>query len=152
MNDEQSALVLIFNQRNELALQLRAATIDEYPLHWDSSAGGDIEPGEDSKTAAIRETREELGIAVSVIFVGEYNYSDAAHQDRLFLYRARHEGPFAPDPIEVSEVRFFAYEEIKKMIAAGANFHPEFVFIWSLGTISQIWSDVPSSAHTLSGY
>jgi isopentenyldiphosphate isomerase len=45
-----------------LLLQKRAAHKDSHPLHWDISAAGHIDAGEEALTAAIRETQEELGV------------------------------------------------------------------------------------------
>lgn len=136
MDNERSSLVFIFNQRGELALQLRSATIGDYPLHWDCSAGGGVNPGEEPETAAVREAKEELGVVVDVTFLGNHIYRDALHQDHLFLYSARHEGPFALDPAEVRDARFFTIDTVKYMLDTGVKFHPEFMFLWNLGIIT----------------
>ena len=53
--NKASAVVLVFNSENNLALQLRAAHDDSYPGHWDFSAAGGIEAHETLVDAAIRE-------------------------------------------------------------------------------------------------
>ncbi|MCS7338324.1 MAG: NUDIX domain-containing protein, partial [Verrucomicrobiae bacterium] len=55
--------VLVFNSRGQVYLQKRAHTKDRQPGLWDSSASGHVDAGEDYDTAALRELREELGIA-----------------------------------------------------------------------------------------
>jgi len=144
---KQSAVVLVFNDRGELALQLRAAHDKSFPLHWDFSAGGGVKPGEDTKTAAARELKEELGVDAAVAYV------TAEHCDYLrwdsslitnvdvFVYKSRHNGPFAPDPKEVERAQFFSLPDIKKMIGSGVKFQPEFVVMWNKGIISKIASD-----------
>jgi len=63
---KKSSGVLVFNNKGELALQLRAAKDDSFPSHWDFSAGGGINAGEDNKLSAQREVKEELGIDAKV--------------------------------------------------------------------------------------
>src|SRR5689334_6745082 len=87
MDKKQSAIVLIVNDKNKMALQLRAAHDARYPLHWDFAAGGGIDPGEDHAIAAARETKEEIGADVEPIFMGEEVYLDDTREDHLFIYK-----------------------------------------------------------------
>jgi len=57
--------VLVFNLEKELIVQLRKKTKQTNPLHWDVSTTGHIDWGESPTDAAIRETREELGLQIS---------------------------------------------------------------------------------------
>ncbi len=137
MKNKVSSVALVFNDKNELALQLRAASDNSYPLHWDFSAAGGIEPDEDQKTAATRELKEELGITAEIEFVGEELYEDEKCTDKLYIYKTRHNGPFKPDPKEVEDIRFFKLDDIQKMLDSGEKFHPEFPFVWNREVISQ---------------
>lgn len=58
--------VCLFNERNEMLIQLRAKEKRAWPDLWDVSAGGCAQCGEDSRTAATRETREELGLQIDL--------------------------------------------------------------------------------------
>ena len=141
---KKSSAVLVFNDKDELALQLRAANDDSFPVHWDFSAGGGIDPGEDSKLSAERELREELGVDANVEFITEEHYTYPAwdpsvtREVDLFIYRTRHNGPFNPDLAEVKKVQFFKLETIKKMIESGKRFHPEFTLSWNKGIIAKV--------------
>lgn len=140
---QKSAVVLVFNDNGELALQLRASNDSSFPTHWHFSAGGGIDPGEDSKLAIERELREELGIDANVEFITEEHYTYPAwnpavtREVDLFIYKCRHNGHFNPDQTEVERVEFFKLETIKKMIESGVKFHPEFTLSWNKGIISQ---------------
>lgn len=135
MSDVKSAVILVFNSKNELVLQKRAAGDKSYPLHWDFSAAGGIDPLEKSKEAAIRELNEELGIKCEVQFVGNETYIDNETEDHLYIYCAKYEGPFNLSLDEVQEAHFFSMERIGEMLREGLLFHPEFSFLWNAGTI-----------------
>src|SRR5213593_4562124 len=57
--------VFIFNSRGELFLQKRSMKKDCFPGLWDSSASGHLDRGEDYDRCALREVREELGVALA---------------------------------------------------------------------------------------
>jgi 8-oxo-dGTP pyrophosphatase MutT (NUDIX family) len=57
---KKSATILVFNDKGELALQLRSHNDDSFPSHWDFLAGGGVNKGEDKKVVAERELREEI--------------------------------------------------------------------------------------------
>src|SRR5277367_541816 len=57
--------VLVFNGRGELFLQKRSLKKDTHPGAWDSSTSGHLDQGEDYDAGALRELREEIGLAVS---------------------------------------------------------------------------------------
>lgn len=135
--------MLVFNDSGELALQLRASNDSSFPSHWDFSAGGGIDPGEDSKNSAQRELREELGVDANAEFITEEHYTYPAWNQSvtrevdLSIFRARHNGPFKPDPAEVEKAQFFRLETIKAMMESGVKFHPEFALSWDKGIISR---------------
>src|ERR1700688_3397594 len=56
--------VLVFNARGEVFLQKRSMTKDREPGKWDSSTSGHLDSGEDYDAGAVRELREEIGLAV----------------------------------------------------------------------------------------
>lgn len=135
MPHKESSVVLVFNDKAEFALQLRAAKDESYPTHWDFSSAGGIELGENPREAAIRELQEEIGISGDLQAIGEILYIDDQDDDKLYLFRMTHNGPFTLDPTEVDDEKFFPLSEIAKMIQDGEKFHPEFIFVWKRGLI-----------------
>ncbi len=139
---KKSSAVMVFNDKGELALQLRSAKDDSFPSHWDFSAGGGIDSGEDEKLAAEREIKEELGFNASVEFIVKEHFTYPAwvpsitREVDLLIYKTHHNGPFNPDPIEVDKVQFFKLDTIKEMIQSGQKFHPEFIYSWNKGIVS----------------
>lgn len=58
--------VCIFNSNNEFLIQKRQSFKKGYPGMWDLSVGGCALAGENSRMAAMREAREELGIDIDL--------------------------------------------------------------------------------------
>lgn len=56
--------VCIFNSKGEMLIQKRADDIVRWPGYWDVSVGGGASAGDDSRSAAKRETFEELGLHI----------------------------------------------------------------------------------------
>lgn len=60
-----TAHVWCYTSKGEILLQQRAASKAICPLLWDVSVAGHIDAGETPKQAAIRESKEEIGIDIS---------------------------------------------------------------------------------------
>lgn len=56
--------VIVRNRKNEYLLQFRSASKNIFPLTYDQTVGGHVEEGESYEQAAIRETKEEIGVSV----------------------------------------------------------------------------------------
>jgi isopentenyldiphosphate isomerase len=63
-NWHRTAQVYVLNEQNQLLCNLRSPFKDVFPLLWDVSIGGHLEPGESYDSCARRELAEELGIPV----------------------------------------------------------------------------------------
>ena len=60
-----TAHIWCYTLNGDILLQQRAASKTIYPLLWDVSVAGHIDAGETPKQAAVRETKEEIGIDIS---------------------------------------------------------------------------------------
>jgi len=133
--------ILIFNDRHELALQMRAANDKSFPGHWDFSAGGHVNLNEESNKAAEREIFEELGVSGQVTFISQEHFQYPAWDPSILrevnasIYKMFHNGPFKIDPKEVERVVFLSLPAIQKMIDEGSKCHPEFLMVWKKGII-----------------
>jgi 16S rRNA (adenine1518-N6/adenine1519-N6)-dimethyltransferase len=123
--------ILIFNQLGELFLQKRSRWKDRHPCLWDSSAAGHVDAGEDYDVAAGRELREELGVSAELSRVAKLNASERTGQEFIWLYQARHDGPFELARSEIEYGEFFPTDLISDWMKARPNdFAPGFVECW----------------------
>ena len=58
--------VVIFNSRGEMLIQQRQPFKEGWPNLWDVNVGGSAVAGDTSRTAAQRETMEEIGLAIDL--------------------------------------------------------------------------------------
>lgn len=108
--------VLVFNARGELFLQKRSMKKDCYPGAWDSSASGHLDRGEDYDACAVREVREELGVALPTAPRRLFKIDSCAEtgQEFVWIYQCRHEGPFDLHPEEIERGGWFEPAEISR--------------------------------------
>jgi 16S rRNA (adenine1518-N6/adenine1519-N6)-dimethyltransferase len=123
--------ILVFNNLGELFLQKRSRWKDRHPCLWDSSAAGHLEAGEDYDVAASRELREELGVAAELTRVAKLPASEKTGQEFIWLYRARHDGPFELARSEIEHGEFFPTDVVAGWVKARPqDFAPGFLECW----------------------
>ncbi len=116
----------VLNSKGMLYLQKRSADKDIQPEKWDTSVGGHVDYGEEIEHALKREASEELGITeFNPVFMVKYKFVSSQEAELIHSYYAIYDGLITPDPIEISEGRFWTKEEIEQNI--GKNiFTPNF--------------------------
>jgi len=125
--------VLVFNGRGELFLQKRSMKKDCFPGAWDSSAAGHLDHGEDYDACAVREVREELGVALTAAPARLFKVDSCPETGWEFcwVYRTEQEGPFTLHPEEIEAGGWFAPAEITRWMAdQPADFASGLLLIW----------------------
>jgi len=123
--------ILVFNHLGELFLQKRSCWKDRHPRLWDSSAAGHVDAGEDYDAAASRELREELGVSAELTRVVKLPASEKTGQEFIWLYHARHDGPFELARSEIDYGEFFPTDVVSDWVKARPDdFAPGFVECW----------------------
>lgn len=123
--------ILIFDHLNQVFLQKRSRWKDRHPGLWDSSAAGHVNAGEEYEAAANRELAEELGIRARLNPVIKLPASENTGHEFIWLYQARHDGPFDLARSEIEYGDFFPAEIISGWLAARPiDFAPGFVECW----------------------
>lgn len=110
--------IFVCNGAGELFLQKRSRWKDRHPGVWDSSAAGHVESGCGYDETAAREVREELGVTISVAWLGKIPASERTGFEFVHVYRAQHDGPFRLPPAEIETGAFFSLPLIAEWVAA----------------------------------
>ena len=125
--------VLVFNRRGDIFLQKRSMKKDRQPGLWDSSASGHVDCGEDYDACAVRELREEIGLALAAppdrLF--KLGASPETGQEHVWVYRCAAEGPFVLHPEEIERGGWFDPAEVDRWIGERPEeFADAFRVIW----------------------
>ncbi|QDT97729.1 NUDIX hydrolase [Gimesia aquarii] len=129
----RAANVFVFNSQNELLLQFRSATKDEYPRCYTSSASGHLSAGEDYTEAAQREMCEEIGIETPLEPLKKFPGTPQNAYEHTILFRTFSDGPFTFDPNEIERGDFFELQTIDAMLQESPDqFTPPFrqLYLW----------------------
>jgi len=128
--------VHILNSRGELLLQKRAANKELYPDHRDTAIGGHGRSGESIASALRREAGEELGITPAHFRpLFRYIHRNPYESEPVHAFVLEDDGPFYPNPREITEIRFWEFDDIEGHLGKGLftpNFEQEFQMWTSL--------------------
>lgn len=126
----------LYTPKGEILLQQRSHKKPICPLLWDVSVAGHIDAGETFIRAAIRETKEEIGLTLNEtdlkkigVFLHESEYFDGAIKDNEFhhIYSAELKIPLSqltPQPDEVEALKLVTIDEFKVLLKeSGSNSH-----------------------------
>ncbi len=114
--------VWIMNSRGEWLISQRAENKKAFPLKWES-VGGAVTSGEDSLTAALRETAEEVGVQLDPA-QGRLLHSTVrdVHQNIRDVWLFRYDGDVdlrRATTDEAAQVRWMTTEGIRSLYEAG---------------------------------
>ena len=115
----RAAFVLIFNDVDQILWQKRSLTKGVNPGAWITSASGHVNCGESYEQTAIREVKEELGIDITIEFLGKFLYRYQNESEFSAIFKAHSNGPFDFDPNEISEVNFMTLREFFRSESEG---------------------------------
>jgi isopentenyl-diphosphate delta-isomerase len=123
--------VFIFNSRGEMLLQQRAQEKYHSAGLWTNACCSHPRPGEDTRAAALRRLREELGFTTDLFKLFEFTYRTAYDNgltefefDHVFV--GTYDQEISPDQTEVSDYRYRSMPEIE----AELNSAPEAYSSW----------------------
>jgi len=109
------AHVWIVNDQKKILLQQRSLTKDKAPGQWDISCGGHLKKGDNPEETATRELGEELGISADCKFVTKFLEKFADQSEMVYLYYAKHNGPFDFPKQEVEQLKFLSEQQVESM-------------------------------------
>ena len=122
--------VCLFNRKGELLIQRRSMAKKGYPGYWDVSVGGGVLAGETAREAAVRETREELGIEIAVTGPAAVTLAFEGGFDDYFL--VDWDGAISDLTLQADEVMDARWADCAELLAIleqkqAAPFWPSFV-------------------------
>jgi len=132
--------VLVFNARGEVFLQKRSLLKDTARGKWDSSSSGHVDTGEDYDDCAVRELREEIGLALAQPprRVFKLDAGPETGWEFCWIYQCESEGPFTLHPEEIETGAWHAPAAVTQWVARNPeDFASAFVMIWKYLTSDQ---------------
>ena len=110
--------ICIFNSKGEMLIQKRQPFKQGWSGMWDISVGGAAVSGDDNRTAAEREVREELGLEISLAGVApKVSFTfDSVFADFYLVNIDVDLNTLRLQPEEVEKVAWASREQIHKMI------------------------------------
>lgn len=131
--------VFIFNDRNELLLQKRAASKYHSPGKWTNTCCTHPSPEETPISSAQRRLREEMGLVAVLTEVFTFSYKADVDNglienefDHVFLGISNQKP--SPNPAEVSDWSWVTIEELKQELIG----HPERYSAWLQQCFSKV--------------
>jgi len=113
--------VWIVNDSGEFLIQKRQPWKEGWPNMWDGSAAGSVVAGETSKSAALRETKEELGVDLDmrkaeILFTIKFS---SGFEDIWLVRQNVDVRGIKLQYEEVADAKWAGEEQIKQMISNG---------------------------------
>jgi len=102
---------------HSLLLQKRSMNKDIFPGRWDMAVGGHVDSGETPDQAAVREMTEELGVQSVPPLTKRFplKVRNEIESENVQLYSTVYGGPFKIQEQELSEIRFFSFDELRSL-------------------------------------
>ena len=123
----RSVIIFLFNPKNEIFIHKRPADKAIYPNMYDLSIGGAVLSGETYHKAAVRETREEVGVINPKLkFLFKERYKSRLDNTFVAVYKINYGGKLALQKDEIKEGKFFPITKLKELVKK-KRFCPEVI-------------------------
>jgi isopentenyldiphosphate isomerase len=104
--------LFLYNEKDELLVQLRTETKDKFPSRLDCSVSEHVRIGETYEEAAARGLLEELGLTARLRVLLHFRMNYGPNDNMVAkLFKGRFKGPVRYDSDEVVELMFMTVDE-----------------------------------------
>ncbi len=110
------ALIIVKNSKGQIYITQINRTKKTFPLKWATGAGGAVNVGETFDNAAKRELKEELGVAVPIKFLFDFDYESDINTYKAKVYLAIYDGKISPNKKECETGKWVSKEELERYI------------------------------------
>lgn len=129
----RSVDIWVIDAKKEVLIQKRSANKESYPSLWEVSCSGHVGAGEDSITAALRETEEELGLKITkdqLQFLFEDKEISITNNNTFINYEFKEVylveadlplNAFKLQTEEVAEVKYVYYKELEELVGTKSS-------------------------------
>jgi isopentenyldiphosphate isomerase len=136
--------VWIVDSSGRILVQRRSLAKENHPGLWDVSTAGHVSAGESAITAAIRETEEELGLAITAEELEPIGITREAHvlHDGRYIDREVHEvflvrrdvdvASLRLQPGEVDDAKLVTPEELRALIPEMVDHRHEYELLFAV--------------------
>ncbi len=118
--------IWLVNDNNEILMQRRSPEKKTNPNKWTTSTSGHLSAGDESRTGAVRELDEEIGVETTeeeleYLFTvkEEHIHTDLINREIIDVYLLKNNlriEDFKLQKEEVSEVKWLSFEEFKNKV------------------------------------
>ncbi|WP_051617284.1 NUDIX hydrolase [Desulfonatronovibrio hydrogenovorans] len=129
----RTVIVLVYDRDHRLLIQKRHRSKSLYPGRWDLSATGHLKAGESATDGAMRELREEVGVAPKALRLATIiNGSSETNFEFIYLFNAgRVKFSPSPNPEEVEETMFIDRDDMESLVSEFPDIlTPGLVYFW----------------------
>jgi isopentenyl-diphosphate delta-isomerase len=129
--------IFVFNRRNELLLQQRAAEKLLWPSYWSNTCCSHPRRGETMEQAVSRRLEQELGFACPLHYLYKFKYhaqygAVGAEHEFCWVYYGRYDGRIDPNVNEIADWRFVDITSLEaELQKQPERFTPWFKMEWT---------------------
>lgn len=109
--------IILLNENDEILIQKRSDNLEVCPGKWEISASGHVDSGENELDAAVRETKEEVGVSLdknNIKLIKRYIHKDAITD--TYIARIRNNTNITLQKEEVADAKWISLYEFKNLI------------------------------------
>jgi len=120
--------LFLFNAKEELLICRRPEAKKKFAGQFAASAMGHVRKGEDYEQAALREMKQELGVAVRIRKATKFAVVDGKNKVFQEIWYGALAEEIIPDKTEIAESRYVNLDDLRQAIAVNPeNFATPFV-------------------------